>query len=269
MTAAPTARTPRGPRGRPQSISDNELRERMFAAASDMLSEVGGFSLNFEHLNLERIMRRADVSRSAVYRVWGTRDEFNFDLLKAFASSGTGGFRLFDSHTREIARDVVREMDDLLGTVEGRRAVMLEAIRRATAANFTTILDTRSWRRYAVLTVSADSMTSAEDPVEQARGQEILGCMRETERAFDAEATAFYQGMFELLRLRPKPPYTMDTVFEVLAHTAVALFQGLALQHTVNPELATTDYDGPGGAWTLPAQTFLAILDMVSENAED
>lgn len=269
--AAPTSSTrrpARAPRGRPPAMSDEELREKMFEAAGEMLTEVGGFSLNFEHLDLESITRRANVSRSAVYRVWGTREEFNFDLLKAFASAGAGGVKPFDSETQDIARRVVEEKPELLEDAQGRRTLLLEAVRRATAANFTSILTQRSWRRYAVLTVSADSMTSIADTFDQERGQEILAIMRETEAVFYRKVISFYQGMFALLQLRPKPPFTEDTAYTALAYTTGALFHGLALHHTVNPDLNHTVYAGPGGEWTLPALSFLAILDMVSENAE-
>lgn len=136
----------------------------MFVATGEMLGEVGGFRLNFEHLNLERIMRQADVSRSAVYRVWRSREEFNLGLLKALASAGTGGVQPFDSQTQTIAAGVVEERPQLLDTVEGHRTLLLEAIRRAAAASFTITLTERSWRRFAVLTVSADSMNSVDDP---------------------------------------------------------------------------------------------------------
>jgi len=66
-------------------------------------------------------------------------------------------------------------------------------------------------------------------------------------------------------QLRPKPPFTEDTAYTALAYTTGALFHGFALHHTVNPGLNHTVYAGADGQWTLPALSFLAILDMVSE----
>ncbi len=54
--AAPVS-TRRPARGQPPAMSDEELREKMFEAAGEMLTEVGAFSLNFEHLDLESITR--------------------------------------------------------------------------------------------------------------------------------------------------------------------------------------------------------------------
>ena len=39
-----------------------------------------------EEVALETVIRRADVSRSAVYRVWPTKEEFNLELLETLAA---------------------------------------------------------------------------------------------------------------------------------------------------------------------------------------
>ena len=103
----PAARPTRAPRGRPRAMPDDQLRDRMFTAAQQMLDAAGGFTLSTENVQLESVMRRADVSRSAVYRVWPTKEDFAFELLVAFASNGAGGVEPFDPSGRELAATLV------------------------------------------------------------------------------------------------------------------------------------------------------------------
>jgi AcrR family transcriptional regulator len=253
-----TSRPRRATRGRPPAMPDEELRRRMFAAAGEMLTEAGGFTLSFEQINLESIMRRADVSRSAVYRVWPTKEDFNFELLDAFASIGPGGVEPFDADGQSIARTLVAERPELLETTEGRRTLLMEAIRRVANQDFQAIIQTRRWRRYAVLTIAADGM-------DEERAEHILGTMRATEETFYTGYIEFYRSMFELLKLRPRAPFTDADAYEALTRMTVALFHGLSMQHTVNTAVGDTTYLGAGGDWTLPSLGFLAIVDAVSE----
>lgn len=263
--AAPLTRPRRtATRGRPPAISDEELRERMFTAAQQMLVEAGGFTLSTENVQLEAVMRRADVSRSAVYRVWPTKEDFTFELTKAFASDGPGGIEPFGQDGEETARKLVQDQPDKLGSPEGRRELMAEAIRVVADHNFRTIIETRRWRRYAALTITADAL-------DEERAEEVLAAMRTTEDRIYAEYTDFYRGMFSLLQLSPRPPFTAATAAHGLTRLTIALFQGLALQHTVNPAVGDTTYPAEGtvtgGEWTLPALGFLGLVDTVCQPA--
>lgn len=234
----------------------------MFAAAQEMLEEAGGFTLSTENVQLEAVMRRADVSRSAVYRVWSNKDDFTFELINAFASDGPGGIEPFGQEGEDTARKLVRDNPDKLTTPEGRRQLMAEAIRAVAADNFRTIINTRRWRRYAALTVTADAL-------DEERAEQVLATMRTTEEHVYAGFIDFYRGMFNLLQLRPRPPFTEDNAAHDLTRLTIALFQGLALQHTVDNTVGDTTYtaentDG-GGEWTLPALGFLALVDTVCE----
>lgn len=263
--AAPLTRPPRpATRGRPPAIPDEELRERMFTAAQQMLDDAGGFTLSTENVQLEAVMRRADVSRSAVYRVWPTKEDFTFELIQAFASDGPGGIEPFGSEGEDTARKLVADNPDKLASPEGRRELMAEAIRVVTAHNFRTIIETRRWRRYAALTITADAL-------DEERAEQVLATMRTTEDHVYAGYTDFYRGMFTLLQLRPKPPFTDDNAAHDLTRLTIALFQGLALQHTVNPAVGDTTYpddttDGHS-EWTLPALGFFGLVDTVCEPA--
>ncbi|GAB2931646.1 hypothetical protein GCM10027047_30010 [Rhodococcus aerolatus] len=252
--SAPTARPARAPRGRPRAIPDEELRDRMFTAAEQMLEAAGGFTLSTENVQLEAVMRRADVSRSAVYRVWPSKEDFAFELLTAFASNGAGGLQPFDPSGREEAAQLVRDHPDQLGSVEGRRELLVEAVRVVASRTFRTIIETRRWRRYPALTIAADGL-------DEERAEHVLATMRATEAELHRPLTEFYAAMFELLDLEPRPPFTAATAADALTRLTNALFEGLAMQHTVDATVGDTTYEG---GWTLPALGFLAAVDGVT-----
>lgn len=265
--ASPLARPARpartATRGRPPAIPDDELRARMFTAAQQMLEESGGFTLSTENVQLEAVMRRADVSRSAVYRVWPTKEDFTFELIKAFATDGPGGIEPFGQAGEDAAREIVLGNQDKLATVAGRRELMVEAVRVVAGQNFRTIIETRRWRRYAALTITADAM-------DEERAEEVLATMRTTEEHLYAGFVDFYRAMFTLLQLRARPPFTDEGAPHDLARLTIALFQGLALQHTVDNQVGDTAYAAGGSddvEWSLPALGFLGLLDTVCEPA--
>lgn len=251
---APAARPARAARGRPRALPDSVLRDRMFTAAEQMLEAAGGFTLSTENVQLEAVMRRADVSRSAVYRVWPSKEDFAFELLTAFASNGAGGLQPFDPSGREEAARLVRDNPEKLGTIEGRRELLTEAVRLVASRTFAAIIETRRWRRYPALTIAADGL-------DEERAEHVLATVRATEAELHRPLTEFYAGMFELLRLEARPPFTAATAPEALTRLTNALFEGLAMQHTVDSSVGDTTYEG---GWTLPALGFLAAVDVVS-----
>jgi len=247
--------------GRPPAIPDDELRDRMFAAAGEMIEEAGGFSLSTENVQLEAVMRRANVSRSAVYRVWPSKEDFTFDLLQAFASDGSGGVGPFGDEGRAKAGEVMARHQDSLNTSEGRRAAMVDAIREVARDNFHLIIASRRWRRYPALAITADALDAE-------RAEAVLDRMRATEEKFYREYEEFYSQMFAGLGLRAKTPFTDENAAHVLTRLTIALFEGLALQHTVNPDVGDTVYPAeatPDNTWILPAAGFLALVDGVCE----
>lgn len=149
----------------------------------------------------------------------------------------------------------MRDNPDKLGSPEGRRELLVEAVRVVATQTFTTIVETRRWRRYPALTIAADWL-------DDDRAEQVLGTMRATEAEFYCPFVDFYAGTFELLGSRARLPFDTPTAPAALARLTIALFEGLALQHTVDPTVGETTY--PGG-WTLPALGFLAAVDPVTQ----
>src|SRR5674476_636519 len=75
---------PTGVARRRQRISDGETEQRMLEAALALV-ESQGLTVSLDHLSLENVIARADVSRSSAYRRWPYKDLFLADLLVAVA----------------------------------------------------------------------------------------------------------------------------------------------------------------------------------------
>jgi AcrR family transcriptional regulator len=244
---------------RPRAMQDEELKERMYHAASDLLEQSGGFSLSLEHLNLETVMRRADVSRSAVYRVWPTKEDFNIDLLEVLAAPSWLGAAALDEETPRLAKEIILSRPELLETSDGRRAALVEAVREAAWQNFNAIVSKAAWRTFVVLSLTLPSVPAGE------RRERLAQELRESDMLFTSRMGDFYRQMLPILGLRPKPPFTHDNVYDLLAKVGGALVEGLALHHGLDPELSTERFAGPGGDWSPPAIGFLAIMDALTE----
>lgn len=95
-----------------------------------------GLTVSLEHLALEELIRRAGVPRSSFYRLWSTKENFYADLLVELATSSESHDAMFYPGTQDAAFGVIAAHQALLGTQEGRVAVLREAVRVATRANF-------------------------------------------------------------------------------------------------------------------------------------
>ncbi len=245
--------------GRPRSMPDSDLKRRMFDAAAELLEQAGGFSLSLEHLNLETVMRRADVSRSAVYRLWPTKDAFNVDLLEELAAPNWMGAAALDEATPRLAAAIVMSDPQALLTASGRRTALLEAVRQAAWQNFDAIITKPAWRFFVVLALTLPSLPEGE------HRNRLAHRLRESDRHFTERMAHFYRDMLPQLGLRPKPPFTDSNVYDILAKVGGALVEGLALHHGMDPDLANQRFSGPGGDWSPPAIGFLAIADALLE----
>ena len=76
----PTARRPSVPRRRTQAERSAETRQRLLAAAIDLICESG-----FHDLTLEKVANHAGVSRGAVQHHFGTRVELLLALIHDFS----------------------------------------------------------------------------------------------------------------------------------------------------------------------------------------
>src|SRR6201997_3210044 len=114
---------------RPERVPAEEVRQRMLEAGRVLALEAGA-ALTIEHLRLEEVIQRARVPRSSVYRLWSYREEYIDDLLCYLAGEGSWFSErpVLVPETSNVVRRVLTDNQQLLATLEGRRALMLEVV---------------------------------------------------------------------------------------------------------------------------------------------
>src|ERR1700678_3005615 len=143
---------------RPERVPAEEVRRRMLDAGRELAVEAGA-ALTIEHLRLEEVIQRARVPRSSVYRLWSYKDEFIDDLLCYLAGPGSWftSTGVFDPRTFAIVEETVRDHTHLLGTPEGRWAVLREATRLGAFRNYQAFSESQSWRLHMALVATLGS----------------------------------------------------------------------------------------------------------------
>jgi hypothetical protein len=250
--------------GRRPRLMPDEVRHRVLQAACDSIYTRGGLTVSMDHLNFEVVIQRANVARSAAYRIWETKDHFVVDLLRHLAGPKWGGTAAFDEAAIVTAREVVRDRLDQLDTKDGRRAVMREAIRQATEQKFAAILGSAQWRTYVALNATVNSIVDSDIRAE------IQNALIEAESRFITMMAGFYEAMARVLGVRPRKPFR----FEHLAAAGAAALEGSALRYLINPELVSEKFQVEGSRddgeeWSLVAIAYLGIAESMLEDDTD
>lgn len=269
---------------RRRRIPAREVRERMLAAAQAMVLEMG-VTVSLDDVSLEDVMRRADVPRSSVYRLWPYKGDFIDDLLCYLAAPIWVEPASPPSQQRalNLALEVVRANQHRLVTAAGRRAVTREAARRAVAQNFQDMVaSSGSWLIHLAL---AATVNSVRNPRARAR---IAAALQDAERARVDSLVRFYRVLAQMLGLRVREGYR----FEHLAVAGGMVVQGLmmrqiiarnaegcpppagsgqswSLDALINDPLPGPGLDGGTAEWSFAAAAYLGIFEHILEPDPD
>lgn len=240
-------------------LSSAELRERLLTTAVEMLTKSGGLTVSLAHLNMEDLIRIADVPRSSAYRVWEAKESFYVDLMERMIEPVEGSGAAFDQETLRIATEVVETHRSRLATAEGRRSVLREAVRQGVQRNFEAVSRSLSWSTSTALIATLPTLDGPDR-------QRILDALKRTESHFIERMAQFYAGMMKELGLRFKSAYNA----EMLAATASSVVEGLIGRSLTNPGIVHTPVplpgiDGQTVPWHLAAVGFLGIVDEMVE----
>lgn len=262
---------------RPERVPAEQVRQRMLDAGRELALETG-VALTIEQLRLEEVIQRARVPRSSVYRLWPYREEYIDDLLCYLAGTGSWFSErpVLDPATFDDITTIVDGNRHLLATEAGRRGLLREAIRVATARNYAALTESAPWRLHMALVATLGS-TRADD----ARAR-IAAALEDAQRRSRETMVAMLGYLTRELGMRLRDPaYTLD-------HVQLAggmLVQSLALRNVqvqamvddpggaacsaeaarVN-ELLNTAIPGPGLAgepaqWSLAALAYLNLIE--------
>lgn len=255
-------------RRRPR-LAANEVRERMFEAAKELL-RTHGVLVSLEEITLEEVVRTAGIPRSSAYRIWPYKGDFVADLMIHLAGPetwlGTAGF---DQKTLLVACDVILEHWHRLDSEEGRRAVVREAARQALEQNMISVAESIEWEVYVALVATARGNSQDESR------QELTAVLKQTEITLVGIMAEFYEAIFDGVGLQLRDE---ALTYGHLAIAGASVVEGIALrammiQATDDSEsngllegLINTPVPGPGidgnqTDWTIAGWAYLAILE--------
>jgi AcrR family transcriptional regulator len=264
---------------RPERVPAEEVRQRMLDAGRELTAEAG-LAVTIERLRFEEVIQRARVPRSSVYRLWPYKEQYIDDLLCYLASPDgwfSGHRQVFDPETFAVIEKTIAENRRLLGTVEGRRAVLCEAMRLGVARNYQALSDSLAWRLHLALLATLGSTRTGE-----AR-RKIAAVFEEGQAKSRRSLVALFEYLKTTLGLRERDPArTVEHAVLVgglmlqsmaMRNIQVQASAGVPDADTVS-ELLNTPIPGPGldgkpAPWTLAAYSYLALLDAFLEPDPD
>ncbi|MGN8244480.1 TetR/AcrR family transcriptional regulator [Cellulomonas soli] len=249
---APRQRPARRPR-----LSDTDTRARMLAAAVDLLGE-RGVTVGLDGIQLEDVIRRADVSRTSAYRRWPTRDAFLADVLLEVAR-GTDLPGISARVTAE-AGPVLDPRTVDVGSVEGRRELFVELLRLTFQADLEGTLASPQFSAYLALRAAFAGVP--EQGLRDALAAELLV----SERAAVARGAVILSGAAHLLGYRLVAPLTAPDGFSVVARAISAMTTGFVIAAQADPALVHgTQQQAPFGArrtaaWSVPTFALAGLV---------
>ena len=262
---------------RPERVPAEEVRRRMLEAGRELAIEAGA-ALTIEHLRVEEIIQRARVPRSSAYRMWPYREEYIDDLLCYLAGAGNwfNDRPVFDPETFTVLKQVVEDNRQLIGSPEGRRALVCEIVRLTVAQNYAALTESGTWRLHMALSATLGSTRSGE-----AR-QKIAAALEESQRVSRDSLVAVFGFLAAELGLRMRDP---AATIEHMQLAGGLLVQSVALRNVqvraaadgddsgeaalvdtlLNVPLPGPGLNGQPAEWTLAAFAYMGVVDAFIE----
>ncbi|MCI9888746.1 hypothetical protein JT358_09775 [Micrococcales bacterium 31B] len=106
-------------------LGDEETTRRMLKVGVERVRSEG-VRYSFDRLNFEALIAEAQVSRSAVYRKWPTRNHFYADLLRDLSQQEHKSTAAFENSSHAYVGELFLARGADLATPAGRRGLLVE-----------------------------------------------------------------------------------------------------------------------------------------------
>ncbi|MBF4461571.1 MULTISPECIES: TetR/AcrR family transcriptional regulator [unclassified Rathayibacter] len=240
------------PSERPSRLPREEVRSRLLDAALSVV-RAEGLRVGVGHLALEDVIRSAGVSRSTVYRIWPTRQDFYDELIAAIPERVLTS-RLDQSSLTEGDSYLHRHIAPT-ASPEQRRQIVAASVSMAIEANFENVFSSQTWRNFLALSGAVDSH---EEPARSA----IHEALRARQTHFIENMAKYYRHTFAEAGLRLRPGYD----YAAFASAVAAFVEGLCIARVAAPELVTGPVDASRPeSPSLVVAGVLMLLDGFSE----
>lgn len=219
-----------------------------------------GMTVGLEQLSLERVIAESGVSRATAYRHWPNKADFLREVLVTAVRTT----RLDGETPRELGElvDLLAARADELHTAQGRRDLVVEALRRSAQADFDRVRTSPRWRTYLAITATCRGLPPG------ALRSDVQAALAQTEEGFVAHRAGVFARMPDLLGYRLVAPLAAPEGFRIMASAAGAVMTGLVVLATSRPD-AVADSDtvhlAPFGSsrqaqWSLPALHLTGVI---------
>ncbi len=232
-------------------LSDQQTADRMISAATGMIQE-SGLTVSLEHISVEEVIRRADVSRTSAYRRWPHRGDFFADLLRALARDPV--LRIGSEERQSELSATLEAHLDWLETADGRARLYREAVRIGGSADLRMLATSNLWRSYIALQAA---VLSAPDDAFRA---ELTAHLAASERQTHERLARNYAMLATLFGFRLRADARIG--FDDIAVLCSSLMNGVAIKAQSDAGLLSRTAGAPGlpsEQWTLPAIGCYAI----------
>jgi hypothetical protein len=193
--------------------------------------------------------------------LWDSKTEFIEDLLVDVAHFGSEN--LDDDKAFEMALGLVSNHRDLLDSEEGRRKLLLEAIRMGVEHNYYNTIDSIPWQSFVSLSAAILG------PLPADLRKRLEAAISDGSAEFVAKMAVRYERLCSLLGFRVKDQF--EGGYELFATLATSVVEGLAIRHLSIPSMTDNFYVGASTVsdareeWAPAAIGFLSLFDTFME----
>ena len=249
----------RQPEPRPRKPA-SETRELLLGVAVERVKSEG-LLLDFANIELENLIRAAEVPRSTVFRIWPDRVAFVADLVRALFEADPGFDTGFDGQTLDVLGAAIASAGDESVPPDGE-AALRAAIRVTVEHNIVAVEKSSAWRAYKAMIAA---LASGDDVP---GGEQTRAFLEEIENRYIERMAGLYRQMNEAFGLRMRE----GTSEEDLALAIMSVIDGMSDHRRINPALVDRPRSvtlGPEGAqdWHLAAIAVYGVYDAFTEPA--